>query len=312
MIIKKYNNNIEEWDNFVNNCWNGTIYHTRKFINYHPVNKFEDESIMIYDKNKLICVIPVCKNNDKYFSYKGSTYGGPVIEYKYMNIKKLTNLINLIFNYYDNKLEMRIANDIYFNYSQSSLIYLLQNKLNIKMELSWYITYFDINKIKNKDNKRTLSLINNYNVYITENKNDFILFYNILENTLKTRHNTTPTHSLDELLYLKNIFPNELKLCIVKQNNIILSGILFIKVNNNNYYTIYITKNYKINNISQSILSGSILYIIQYFMNTIKPALLDFGISTENRGELLNIGLSEFKQSSMTGISSYRYLFINI
>ena len=62
MIIKKYNDMFEIlWDNFVDNeSVNGTIYHTRKFLNYHPKDRFEDRSIMIFDNSKLnnlICVL---------------------------------------------------------------------------------------------------------------------------------------------------------------------------------------------------------------------------------------------------------------
>lgn len=311
MIINIYNEKlINEWDDFVNSTWNGTIYQTRKFINYHSPNKFIDKSIMIYDNNKLICVIPVCKNGDKYFSHLGITYGGPAILEEYFKIDKLKQLIDLIYNYYDNKLEMRIANDIYFNNSQSSLIYLLQTKSNMKLELSWYITKFDINNIDNKFNKRHLKKIKNNKdniVYISNVQNDYIDFYNILKETLNKKHNTNPTHTLDEFILLKNILKDRHKLCIVKNNNLIIAGMYFIEVTPKKYYSFYITKNYSYElNYSTSCL----LYIIDYFIETIKPEILDFGITTENRGSELNMGLSIFKEDSMTGMSNYRYLFL--
>ena len=206
MNIQLYNNDDDEWDKFVETSYNGTIYHTRKFINYHPKERFIDKSSMIYDNNKLICVIPVCNNGDKYFSHLGTTYGGPVIHNNYFKIDKLKEIIELIFIFYENKLEMRIANDIYFHNSQSSLIYLLQAKLNLKLELSWYIKEFNIDNINNKFNKRHLNKVkkdNNNNVFITNDIKDYNDFYLILQNTLNTKHNTNPTHSLEEFLLLK-------------------------------------------------------------------------------------------------------------
>lgn len=311
MIIKEYDIQYnDQWDKFVTNCINSTIYQTRKFINYHPIDKFIDKSIMIYDNNILICVIPVCKNGDKYFSHLGTTYGGPVIKEEYFKIDKLKEIIDLIFNYYDNKLEMRIANDIYFNNSQSSLIYLLQTKLNLKLELSWYINNFNIDNINNKFNKRHLIKVkkdNNNNVYITNDLNDYIDFYNILKNTLNIKHNTNPTHTFEEFLLIKDILQEKQKLCIVKNNNIIIAGIYFIEVTPNKYYSFYITKNYECD---KNFSSSCLLYIIDYFITIIKPDILDFGITTENKGSELNMGLSVFKQDSMTGISDYRYLFL--
>ena len=41
-IIKYRTENMEMWDNFVKESRNGTIFHTQKFINYHPKDRFED------------------------------------------------------------------------------------------------------------------------------------------------------------------------------------------------------------------------------------------------------------------------------
>lgn len=59
MRVEKYTDEREmEWDDFVlNKACNGTFLQTRRFINYHPVGKFEDASCMIYDsKNRLVAV----------------------------------------------------------------------------------------------------------------------------------------------------------------------------------------------------------------------------------------------------------------
>ena len=87
IIIKNYSDEYELiWDNFVKNEHFGTVYHTRKFINYHPKNRFEDCSIMVYDNNILVCVLPCCKRDEYFFSYTGATYGGPVISHNYVYI----------------------------------------------------------------------------------------------------------------------------------------------------------------------------------------------------------------------------------
>ena len=40
------------WDNFVPNSNNGTIFHLRSFLNYHPNNRFTDHSLIIEKKGK--------------------------------------------------------------------------------------------------------------------------------------------------------------------------------------------------------------------------------------------------------------------
>ena len=50
--FRRYNKNDEAvWDKFVSDSNNGTIFHLRKFLNYHPKDKFVDHSILII-KNK--------------------------------------------------------------------------------------------------------------------------------------------------------------------------------------------------------------------------------------------------------------------
>ena len=54
MESKKYNDTYEKtWDDFVETGVLGTIYHTRKFINYHPKDRFIDNSLMIFHKEEL-------------------------------------------------------------------------------------------------------------------------------------------------------------------------------------------------------------------------------------------------------------------
>lgn len=313
--IIKYNEHLNDiWDDFIYSSYNGTIYHTRKFLNYHPENKFIDHSILIYNNNDLVSVVPAAKKGEKYFSHHGATYGGIVIKDKYwFSIKHLRKLVNLIIQHYDKKIEMRVANDIYFNHSQSTLIYLLSQHLNIKLELSWYITKYDINNIKNKDNIRNFKKIkknDKFISYITDNTDDYINYYHILYNSLTTRHNSKPTHTLDDFLKVKTILKDKQKLCIVKHNDIIISGIFLIEVCPKKYYIFYISKNWEYKDINTNMISASLLMVVDYFDKHVEYDIIDLGITTENTGSTINEGLSIFKESSLCGISSYRYTFI--
>ena len=47
--VKKFSkDNYLVWDSFVRNANNGTIFHLRKFLNYHPGERFKDNSIEFY------------------------------------------------------------------------------------------------------------------------------------------------------------------------------------------------------------------------------------------------------------------------
>ena len=62
LYIEKYSEVYKKsWDDFVmDNSINGTFLQTRRFLSYHPVNKFEDVSILIFENNKIVAVCPSC------------------------------------------------------------------------------------------------------------------------------------------------------------------------------------------------------------------------------------------------------------
>ena len=53
--VKKFSkDNYLAWDSFVHNANNGTIFHLRKFLNYHSEERFKDNSIEFYKGNNLL------------------------------------------------------------------------------------------------------------------------------------------------------------------------------------------------------------------------------------------------------------------
>lgn len=316
LSVINYENKYENiWDEFVSTGIFGTIYHTRRFINYHPKNRFIDTSILIYYKNKLISILPACKKNSDSpsFSYMGATYGGPVFHKDYVKIKYITVIVDKIFEFYQNKIEFRLANNIYFENSVFSLYYLLSRKLTMIPELAWYVKTEDvfIKNIKNKRNRKYLTKMiedKNLSCFPTNVLDDYVKFYGILKNNLKTRYKTNPTHTLDEFLLVKDLLNKRQALYIVKnENNLILGGVYVIKVTKQCWYTFYISKN-----LDYDKPNSSILYIMNNITIDAKKSnvlYLDFGISTENRGQIINTGLSDYKENSFGATCNSRYVF---
>ena len=257
--------------------------------------------------------MPCCKKKDNYFSYTGSTYGGPVISRKYLNICKLEIIINHIFIYYDNKIEFRLANNIYFEDSIFDVYYLLSQRLRMKPELSFYIDVNSdfITNIRNKDNKRLLKKMLKNKTYVcskTTSTDDYTSFHNILNKNLSIKHHSHSCHNLKEFLSLKNILKYNQALYIVKNNkDIIMGGVYVIKATLKCWYICYISQNNDIKGPNQSI-----VYIMHNIINDAKKeniSYIDLGICTENAGEELNSGLANYKQNSLGGKSNSRFLF---
>jgi len=317
LVVVKYKEEYETvWDDFVNNGIFGTVHHTRAFMNYHPSNRFMDHSILIYYKQELICVVPACKRHATdvcYFSYLGATYGGPVFSNKYCATKYLLPIIDVMLDHYENKIEFRLANNIYFKEDIFILYCILGNRLTMVPELSWYVNTNEdfINNITNKRNKSNLiKIIKNTEIHCEKKSelDDYMNFYTMLNDGLNARHDTTPTHTREEFIHLSNILQDKQALYLVKQNNdMILGGVYVIKVTSQCWYTFYISKNIHTDN------HAAILYLMYTIHADAKKEgvpLLDYGITTENRGKNINIGLADFKQNSLGGTSNARYLFV--
>ena len=303
IFIKNYKEcDLKIWDNFVENeTINGTIYHTRNFLSYHK-SRFIDNSIMIYDKKKLIAVFPCCKCGDGYYSHKGSTNGGIIIKKKYYTLSKLTEIMDAIYSYYKGNLYIKLSESVYFreNTNNKLLNFVLSQKCKKYIDIS---LHFDINKnekiidsFPKNDNKRLLlKYIKNpnkeFHFFISEDIDDYKKYYSLLKKNLNKRNNVDPLHSLDEFLSLKDILGKKQFLFLSKdKKGNILSGSLVFLINNTTYYTVYLMSNYEEKN--------SFAFYLLYEL---------FELAKKNNIEVVNLGACSTGGGSNILYSNYKF-----
>ena len=78
ITYKIYNDNLDEWDDFVDTSINGTIFQKQKFLQYHINRKFINHSLMFYKKKMLIAVFAASSVGETLFSHPGASFGGIV------------------------------------------------------------------------------------------------------------------------------------------------------------------------------------------------------------------------------------------
>jgi Acetyltransferase (GNAT) domain len=70
---------VEEWEEYVGRSSNGTLFHSLRFLAYHPPGRFTFHHLTIRRNGDLICVIPGGASGDGLFcSPLGASVGGPV------------------------------------------------------------------------------------------------------------------------------------------------------------------------------------------------------------------------------------------
>lgn len=66
------------WNDFVSESSNGTFLFLREYMEYHA-DRFTDYSLLVYDGNKLLALLPANRSGDVLYSHAGLTYGGLIV-----------------------------------------------------------------------------------------------------------------------------------------------------------------------------------------------------------------------------------------
>jgi len=101
--IESYSSHLQEtWDRFVYRSNNGTIFHTRKFLNYHPSNRFSDHSLIFRKNGKIIALFPAAllaeEDGALLASHPGASFGGFVVP-EDINLRRSFDLVENLIEY---------------------------------------------------------------------------------------------------------------------------------------------------------------------------------------------------------------------
>ena len=305
ITIERYNDNfLTQWEEIVHSSNNGTLFHTRKFLSYHSKDKFIDHSLIFYKNNKPLSVFPAVEKTESHkkilVSHPGASMGSFVTpaDLSFSDSLQLVDQLNLYlkkqkFSRAKITLPPIIYNQRKTNYIDYSL--LRSGYKYVKREVSSILFLEDsieknLNKFK-PSHRQALRKAQRSGLVIN-NSDDFSSFYSILKKNLINRHNVKPTHTVDELLKLKKLFPKNILLHAAFLNNKMIGGIINFVANKNVILAFYIShdENYQehrpINLLFYEILKDAIKNNFKVF---------DFGIFTVN--EEPNMGLAKFKEN---------------
>ncbi|MBK5720603.1 GNAT family N-acetyltransferase [Dysgonomonas sp. Marseille-P4677] len=283
----------KKWDAFVRSSKNGTFLFCRDFMEYHS-HRFPDHSFLFYTKNKLIAVMPGHISEKIFYSHQGLTYGGLIMSEEITSTDVLTIFEHLTVTLRNQGIKKMIYKAVPHIYhkapSEEDLYVLFRYKASLSTR-SISSTIFYSNGIK-YDKRRTRGLKKALNNGLTVIKsNDLALFWKILSNNLEEKYSTQPVHSLSEISYLKEKFPNEIHLFLAfDRNDVPVSGCLIFEME-------YIVHVQYIAATKDGKKHGAVDLVIDHIVNTYShKTYFDYGISTENNGLYLNENLIHQKE----------------
>lgn len=309
MIIVPYSIHYKKiWDDFARMSKNATFLLQRDFMDYHA-DRFFDCSLLIYEGEMSGTETPSPDSADglkalfpanwveaerTVYSHQGLTYGGLVMGVG-ITQQEVLEIMQAVMRYYrDMLLAVKVCYKpipyIYSPYPTGEDLYaIFRAGATLKCRgVSSVVALQHQLRMRTLRQRQAKKAIDN-NFYIDrlmENDREGISqYWQILAQVLAT-HNARPVHSVEEIQLLMSRFPREIRLFVVKREERITAGVL-VFLTRQVAHVQYIAAG------AEGREFGALDLLFTHLINDRYKQMefLDFGISTENGGEVLNTGL---------------------
>ncbi len=301
-IIKYSNEWKEKWDRFVLNSNNGTMFHLQKFFDYHTPGKFQFDHLIFLDEGKIAAVLPGRLKDGVYESPIGASYGSIVTgDVKFAKAMEIVSSL----------LEYGRKNGIKeFELTPAPMIYETYQNQNMEFAMRWlgfdYKLHYISSGIKlnkgddyllrftptTRRNVRKTFKMNNLRVEINDRYDEF---YPILVEN-KAKHDAKPTHSYEDLLKLKQLMPERLKLFMVYLGEKPIGGSLMFLTNKNVALCFY---NMMLYEFAEYKPMHRVMYDLVNHFTDLGYSYVDIGVSQDTKDEnpmTPSMSLIEFKE----------------
>jgi hypothetical protein len=307
----------QEWDDFIqNHSRNGTIFQEQKFLSYHENGKFDDCSLMIYWEDTLMGVLPGAIIDRKFISHPGSSAGGLVFRNK-AGLREVIFMIDASLLYLQNKniesVEFKLSESIFSWPTQDELSYALWHRglTLLNREISTCIPLddtFDWSQWGRKKNIFDIRKAEKDGFTVVNSKN-ISEAWHLINDNLDHRYQKRPTHTLQEITILSELYPERIDawICYSPEGIAIATVVCFI-ANNNTVHDFYIAQNY------EKVKVNLMPYVFHRILTNYKALgfkWFNFGISS--RGNWIKWGILEFKERiGGRGINRDSWIFQNL
>lgn len=292
-----------EWDDFIAGSNNGTMFNLRSFLNYHPEGRFIDRSLLFYKEERLLAVLPAALRPDDdqkiLRSHAGASYGGIIVKPD-TSLRDTERIIKNLLDYAAASgfggIEITVPPLVYLQRPSNYYEFLLyQHGFRYrKRELTAVCRLLpDADHTLAQftpESRRAVRRAQKLGVAV-EWSQDYASFYKILASNLQLRHGVTPTHSLDELLWLADKFPKHIHLLASFFEGEMCAGTVFFDACPRTTLAFYISHNPEFQKYRP--LNLLFFHAFQHYADR-GFDYFDFGTFTNNME--VNWGLARFKE----------------
>lgn len=284
------------WDQTVQQSCNGNMLHLRGYMDYHQ-DRFEDCSLIVLRNGKPAALFPANRDGKTVSSHGGLTYGG-LLHTKDFSTHDTLAAFDVIREHYRSRgvqtIFYKASPSVFHRLPSENDLYALTHagaKL-IRRDASSVI-YLQQRFTFSKGRKWSLNKARHSGISLRQS-HDFERFHALLSGVL-SKFRAQPTHSCAELELLARRFPDAITLHVArsgenKQDRILAGAVVYDF--GQTVHTQYMASS------DEGRERGALdLLLAELIFKYRDRSFFSFGVSTEEQGMKLNVGLISYKEA---------------
>lgn len=287
------------WDDLVERSANGCFLHTRRFYSYHR-DRFRDASLLFFRKRRLVGVIPAAWRDGGIVSHPGSTFGGFVFEPD-AETALLEEMLAEAEGAWaaDGAVSATVTLPPWFAHRsphQAAEFALSLRGYSVVQDTTSFVPLAGLDEAglmaayRSSTRSQTTQALRAE--LRAEFSTDFAGYWAMLAKNLAGRHQVTPVHSLEEILLLRELFGDRVRLLGVFHGDDLIAGTVLFDYGTA-VHTQYIATDY-----DHAELRPTNLLYHAFLAAAAREgrSYASFGVSTQQFAGDLNRGLLRFKE----------------
>lgn len=298
-----------EWDWFVADAKNGVFLFFRDYMEYHS-ERFVDHSLLFRDDGALVAVLPANERDGEIASHGGLTFGG-IISGPRMTTPSMLAVFEALRSYLRGcgvrRLVYKAVPHIYHDVPAEEDLYalfaggarLFRRDVSSTVQMSSRLPVA-------KGRKSSVNVARRNGVVVGRSE-DLHGFMALEAEHLARRYGTRPVHTGEEIAMLAGCFPDNIKLFTATRDGALMAGAVIYE-SRQVAHAQYIAASEDGKRLCAHDL------VMDHLLNEVYPAkrFFDFGISTEQGGQVLNAGLVANKESFGARATVYDFYELDV
>jgi hypothetical protein len=288
----------EAWDALVARSTGGTFLHSRRFLSYHGA-RFRDVSLLLREgADRLSAVLPAAVDPGDpacVTSHPGITYGGLVHDGRLVGARMIAGLRAIAAHYAAQgfgALRYKVVPSIYHRTPSQDDLYALfrLGATCYRRDLSSAVDLAGEPRFSAR-RRRGARKARQAGVEVSEGIEWTEPLWPVLEENLAAEHQVRPVHSAGEIRQLHAWFPDDISVVVARAGGAVIAGVVL-------FWSERVCHAQYIATSPAGRAAAALDLLLQHCIDRARRLgrrFFDFGISTEQAGQVLNDGLYTFK-----------------